>query len=167
MGVFLQSYTYRDRRGKAGWLRVRFNTGAANEEAAGLSLRQGLNQVTDAAFNSSIGPYFNPKTPPVFASAGNSFDIDDKARFLFADATGMITAIDVPMPKLSVFLPDRETVNPADGGVFTFITRVRTAAVCGRNGTRCPTFISGYRWRYRTIPRRVLGLKSANLSTPS
>lgn len=167
MGFFLQSYTYRDRRGKAGWVRVHFQTGGNPEEAAGLSLRQGLNQITDAAFNSSLGPYFNPKGPPIFASAGNSFDIDDKARFLFADASGMVTAIDVPMPKLTVFLADRETVNPADGGVATFITRVRTAQVSNRNANRCPTFISGYRWRYRPIPRRVLGLKSGNLSTPS
>lgn len=83
-----------------------------------------LDGVSDAAIN---GMSFTAEDGTDVGTAvdGDYANAQDKALFTFSSVGGQYQ-IAVPAPDASIFLPDKETVNPANADVIAFVSAIET-----------------------------------------
>jgi len=80
------------------------------------------------------------------AATANPYDAADKVRLEFTDSAGNAQFLVLPGPKASIFLPDDETVDPADLDIIALVAQA-IIDLKGRGGEDYVTYVSGRRIR--------------------
>lgn len=83
-----------------------------------------LDGVSDAAINGMAFTATNAAAVGV-AADGDYASAADKALFIFRSVGGLYQ-IAIPAPDEAIFLPDKETVNPANASVIAFVGAITT-----------------------------------------
>jgi hypothetical protein len=135
-----------------------------------LAITVALPPLSNCAVQSVHGLVENQATKPTYGAAAEFDDVEDKAVFTFSTDSGSFHRVSVPAPKAAIFLADKETVDPANGLVATFVAAITgistTAYTSDRNGVRITTFVGGQRIRRRTQRKYNIITKNPALSGP-
>lgn len=146
---------FRDARGQVGRLRYYINVGGgtlAHSVALSDAIRSQLVLLTNAALVSSVGLDGNVLNPNQYGANAEYPNVEDKARLSFIMSNNTLSHMDIPAPKLSMFLVDGETVDPAQVAALTAALAVTGAGgefPSTKNGAAYIAFVGGMRRRAR------------------
>lgn len=164
--VYGQSYTFSDSKGQVSTERMFI--GAADDATAATDAHDiltALQALTNATLYNAKGAYNTAPGPHTYGTTAEYETIEDKAMMVFQTDTGAIHRYLVPAPKSAIFLTDKETVDPTNGLVTTYVTAMLAAAV-SRDGTAMNAFIGGVRLRKKLQRRFNIFTKNPALSGP-
>jgi hypothetical protein len=182
--VNLQSISMRDARGHVGKMRYYYTfddavtAGPDNASAQCDRINLALAAASNAAITHIGGMAGRLFMPNNYGTAAQFADAEDKARlvYLMGPASGptvdfVLTAIEIPAPKLAIFYADQETVNGASALVIAINTQLAAIDATGgrlttRGGNVFVNFVGGYRNRRKLQRKLTLWTKSANLDEP-
>lgn len=153
-GVIKQSFTFRDKKGNTSVFRWHYNYNGADEatQAAFISAVQAvLVPTTNAALQGASGP-ISLGGVAQYGASGDYQDVIMKAVLNFQDASGQIHRFQLPSPKVTMFLADRMTLDPANATLkaFTDLFGLNAAPASGtpyvstRTGVLMANFMGGY-----------------------
>lgn len=164
LGVYSQSYTFRDAKGNTSAFRVFIDEGAAGDadavQAFAVSLRDALIALTNAAFQGARGTLTEYGVAQYGAHAvGGAYEsIVEKAVLVFQDLAGQLHRYEIPAPKIALFKADKVTVDPTNGSVVTFVGLMTQAApgvhVVSRQDIGLANYMGGV-FKARKIRRRL------------
>lgn len=175
----LQSLNYRDAKGQTASFKFWITSLTAVEAnmtdvATAVSNAIGsLNTAITLAFlQSAHGPLNTNPLPLTYGVSGADYqEIQMKAQFTFTDSIGTIHRFAVPAPGTGIFKADRQTVDPANGFVATFIAAMTAALHAGdafvssRDGEQIKVYIGGV-FRAGKVKRRLgITVKDSTLTT--
>lgn len=107
-----------------------------------------MKAISDAANTAIYGELYDGTTIGA-ATAGDYDDAEDKLRMIFQDAAGGQHTYDFPSPLETIFLPDKETPDPANA-LFLALKGAIQDNCTSTNGLAL-TYLKGYRTRSRRI----------------
>jgi hypothetical protein len=110
-----------------------------------------IQDITYAALVSAGGPATIPVAAGDYGYANNYISVQDKARLTWECANGTILQTDVPAPRadtggpggVDIFLPDKETVNPAQTEMAILIAAASSSHLCTAGGQLVTRFVAG------------------------
>jgi len=123
-----ETFTFRDAKGFTA--RVSFyasfvGTATANDVRTLMTVIGPLiTPLTNAALQAANGPWseLGPAQYGAHATGGAYESVQEKAQFVFQDSSGTLHRFQIPAPKVSIFLADKITVDPANTDVAAFVT---------------------------------------------
>ena len=122
-GINRGSITLRDAKGNTSTMRYYLNSNgdtAANAVLLAASLQTTWAAMSNAALQASQG-FDSVIGVAQYGAQADYQDITMKAVLVFQDSAGGLHRFQVPAPKVSIFLADRQTVDPANTDVAAFI----------------------------------------------
>lgn len=167
MAVFGQTATYRDAKGQTA--KTSFFVSAATPAlalTAATAIVNLITPLTNAHLNSAKGAYTTSPTANVYGTAAQYQSIEDKALLTFQTASGGIHRYQIPSPKVSIFMADEETVDPANTDVAAFAAAMITDQASSRDGSLITGFIGGIYIRRKFQRRFNIFTKDPSESGP-
>lgn len=175
--------TLRDARGhtgKVGWYYTYDPSAAvdiANARSQCLAIAAAIEQLTNALAVTLTGLAGQGLAPNSYGANTDYANAETKARMTFltqntsAPSQFGIAHIDVPAPLVSIFLADKQTVDPTNSAVVTFVTAMTTPdATAGQAVTKSNlvylTFLGGQLQRRKFQRKITIWDKSAKLDEP-
>lgn len=154
---YVQSYTFRDAKGNTARFTTYLDTvDLTVSQALGQTIGGHLVAISNAALQAAHGLYapYGPAQYGTHATSGAYESVIEKAVLVFQDLTGQLHRFEVPAPKISIFLADKITVDPANAGVANLIADMTGGLVYTRQGQVFANYMGGY-FRARKIRRRT------------
>jgi hypothetical protein len=158
MPTYAESATYRDSKGQTSV--VNFFVTAADEDTArplANTIVTAMSALTNAAFDGAKGAYTSSPATHAYGATAEYETVEDKA--------GAIHRYMIPAPKAAIMSADRETVDPANGLVVTFVAAM-VAAGASRDGVAIDSFVGGIRIRRRFKRKFTIFTKNPALTGP-
>lgn len=137
VGIERQTVTYRDAKGNTARMTFFINqngAGAAPVQTLALNVVTAIDALTNAALQSAMGPYDVLGVAQYGAAPADFQTAENKARLTYQDASGGIHRLSIPAPILAMFLPDHQTVDPANSALVT-LNGLLTSASAPASGT--------------------------------
>lgn len=149
----------------AHYVLANYYTGVQAIEAA-------LNGITNSTWIAGGG--WTNQQEQSWAVTSNDYDnAEDQAVFTFATQDGALGKISVPNPSDSIFLTDKQTVDPSNANVQAFITALNLngattsfVAATGGGGIYA-TWLAGFRKRGKTRRKMNVWIRDPSLTTPA
>lgn len=170
--TWTQTYTYRDSRGDTATVRM-FSHDQVDSPATaftwGEGVRVALDAMTNASFQSAHGPYEVNPTMVTYGLTSEYETVEDKAVLTYTTADGSLHRYRVPAPKLAIFEPDAETVNPDNALVVALngaLIVAESQTLSARDGVLLAQFVGGQRERVKLIRRETIFRKGVTLVIP-
>lgn len=166
MPTYAESATYRDSKGQTSV--VNFFVTAADEDTArplANTIVTAMSALTNAAFDGAKGAYTSSPATHAYGATAEYETVEDKALMTFQTNTGAIHRYMIPAPKAAIMSADRETVDPANGLVATFVAAL-VAAGASRDGVAIDSFVGGIRIRRRFKRKFTIFTKNPALTGP-
>lgn len=143
----------------------------ANYSTATLAVVSALNGITNSTW--MVGGGWQAEAEQSWALSTNDYDnAEDKAVFALATQDGTIGKISVPNPLDSIFLADKQTIDPANTAVVAFVTALNlgggttTLVAATKGGAIYNTFLGGLRVRGRTRRKLNIWVRNPELTAP-
>jgi hypothetical protein len=163
-----ESTTWRDVKGNTARVSYYVSSGGTNatQATAAAAVQTAIIPLTNCAFQSAIGPATSAAQPVAFPSPSTPFtSVEDKAVFVFQDASGAYHRFQIPAPLLSIFLADEETVDDSNADVIAFNTAVITN-VKNAFGDAMIDFNGAIRLRRKLRRKLNINVKDPSLTGP-
>jgi hypothetical protein len=136
----------------------------ANTRAAQLTLL--LQNCSNAAIQQVRGATNSSPLAPTYGINLEYESVQDKARLVFQAQSGSRFELVIPAPKVGIFLPDRETVNPAQGAVAALVSVFTTMNWMTRDQALINRYIGGVRFRRHSRRKAGTYVRTGGLTTP-
>jgi hypothetical protein len=182
-----QGLSFRDCRGHVGKVNYYYLWDSAVAASAGLvaaraaitNINSAIEGLTNALVVGVTGINSLPLNPLDYGATTDYANAETKARLYYQSqtvATGVVTSygtihIDIPAPLVTMFLADKETVNPAFAAVATLTAALQAVdahagQACNKQGAYFGAFIGGLLIRRKLQRKLTLYSKSSNLDEP-
>lgn len=164
LGVYRQTFVYRDAKGETSTLRFYIDEGGTGDADAvqvfAVSLRNAISALTNAALQSANGVLTEYGVAQYGShSTGGAYEaIEEKAVMSFQDNSGQLHRWQIPAPLIALFLADKVTIDPTNSLVTTFNNLITQAApavhVVSRQDIGMANFMGGL-FAARKLHRRL------------
>lgn len=138
-----------------------------------------LEQLTNAAVQSTLGPATSAPAAPTYGTAATYENVEDRCYFNFVTATGIIIRLSVPAPLEGIFMADQKTVDDTNTAVKQLIadalnvtfggtapTTGQTEPICNRGAQVATKWVGGFRQRRKTRRKMTIWTLSPDETGP-
>jgi hypothetical protein len=141
-------------------------TNMATSALGAHSLFPRIATMSNANYQSGGGLLYGDNLPVQYGSNDVYSSVEDKAVFIFGDASGQCHKMELPAPSSLLFLPDGETLDIDNADVTSFTELAFIYNICGRSGSHWTSLIGGYRTRRRNQRKLSVYIKNPSLTGP-